>query len=62
MDLREITIACPYCGEEIGIMVDPVSGEESYTEDCSACSRPMVLTVEADDEGEPSVTAKRGEE
>lgn len=55
-------IKCPYCGETIGIMVDPVSGEESYTEDCSACCRPMVLSVEADDDGEPIVHAKREEE
>lgn len=62
MDLREIEIRCPYCGEDIGVMVDPVSGEESYTEDCSVCCRPMVLTVDADDEGEPVVNAKREEE
>ena len=62
MDLREMEIHCPYCGETIGIMVDPVSGEESYTEDCSVCCRPMVLSVSADDDGEPTVSARREEE
>ena len=62
MDLRELEVDCPYCGENIPVMVDPVSGEESYTEDCSVCCRPMVLTVDVDDDGEPTVSAKREED
>ncbi len=62
MELREVEIDCPYCGETICVMVDPISGEESYTEDCSVCCRPMLLSVEATEDGEPAVSARREED
>ena len=62
MDLRELEVDCPYCGEAISVMVDPVSGEERYTEDCSVCCRPMVLNIEVDEDDEFIVSARREED
>jgi hypothetical protein len=45
-------VACPYCGEEIELAVDPGGGAvQRYVEDCEVCCRPMQLTVSWDDDG-----------
>lgn len=52
--------ACPHCGEEIVIPLDPSAGrEQRYTEDCPVCCSPNVISVVFDDEGEPSLSAER---
>ena len=38
-------VVCPYCGEQIEIIVDGSNEQQSYTEDCSVCCRPMEVTV-----------------
>jgi len=38
-------VVCPYCGEQIEIIVDGSIEQQSYTEDCSVCCRPMEVTV-----------------
>ena len=48
---------CPYCGEPIEILVDTSVASQSYIEDCQVCCRPITLTVEVDDDGEPNVFA-----
>jgi hypothetical protein len=44
-------LACPYCGEWISVAVDTSAGEQSYTEDCQVCCRPIVISVHPDGEG-----------
>jgi len=41
----ETSVQCPYCGEFITIFVDPSEDEQTYTEDCSVCCRPIVFRV-----------------
>jgi len=41
----EKTIHCPYCGERISILVDDSESEQSYTEDCEVCCRPIVFDI-----------------
>jgi hypothetical protein len=42
----EATVACPYCGEEVVIAVDPGSGaDQEYIEDCQVCCQPWRVTV-----------------
>ncbi len=45
------TIGCPYCGEQIDVLVDCSAGSQQYVEDCSVCCRPIVVTA-AVEEGE----------
>lgn len=42
-------VQCPYCGEEIEVVVDGSVEHQQYVEDCSVCCRPIVLTVIAED-------------
>ena len=37
---------CPYCWEEISILVDPSEEEQAYVEDCEVCCRPIQILVE----------------
>jgi hypothetical protein len=45
-------VACPYCGEELELAVDPGGGSvQEYVEDCEVCCRPLQLTVSWDEDG-----------
>ena len=50
LDLVPRDISCPYCGEQIDILVDPSITEQSYIEDCQVCCRPLVLSVTVRDD------------
>lgn len=56
--LIEQTIGCPYCGENISILVDDSLPEQQYVEDCQVCCRPIVLDVTADESGGVVVAAR----
>ena len=47
MDLLQTrTISCPYCGEQILIIIDCSISEQDYIEDCQVCCRPINLHAE----------------
>lgn len=43
------TISCPYCGEQIDVLVDCSAGSQEYVEDCSVCCRPIVIRLTVED-------------
>lgn len=45
LDLAPTLIQCPYCWESIEVLVDTSVEEQVYTEDCSVCCHPILLTV-----------------
>ena len=48
--------ACPSCGEENAVGVDPTAGRrQTLVEDCPVCCRPLVFTVLVDHEGAATV-------
>ncbi len=47
--LQATAIQCPYCGEEIDILVDCSIPSQEYIEDCSVCCRPIAILAEAAD-------------
>lgn len=51
-------IDCPCCGERISIVVDASVGAAEYVEDCEVCCRPLVLTVDVDEQGEATIHAR----
>jgi hypothetical protein len=56
----EASYLCDWCGEEIVVPIDPSAGErQEYVEDCPVCCRPNVIVVEADEEGDIRVWARR---
>ena len=44
--LQSAAIQCPYCGEDIEILVDGSVQSQEYIEDCSVCCRPIAISVE----------------
>jgi transcription elongation factor Elf1 len=47
----EHQFTCPYCGEEISMVLDLSAGRQTYVEDCEVCCQPIEIsfTVEDDD-------------
>lgn len=58
----ETSIHCPYCGEQIWVMVDDSVAEQQYTEDCQVCCRPMLLSVAVMHDGSVQVQARNENE
>jgi hypothetical protein len=45
MSLPSALIQCPYCGEQIEVLVDCSVSRQEYIEDCSVCCRPIIISV-----------------
>lgn len=41
---------CPYCWEEISMILDLSSGGVSYIEDCEVCCQPIEIEARLDEE------------
>lgn len=53
-----MTYACAFCGEENEVFVDPSGGDrQTFTEDCTVCCRPNLITLAVDDDGEVTIEA-----
>ena len=51
-----MTYACAFCGEDNDTFVDPGGGaRQVYTEDCTVCCRPNLITVTLDADGDPQL-------
>jgi hypothetical protein len=51
-------VACPHCGEENVVSLDPGSGEsQDYVEDCQVCCQPWRVVVHYREDGSASVSA-----
>ena len=60
MSLDEASYACPTCGEEIVVPIDPHAGShQKYVEDCPVCCSPIVLRIQVEDDGEVRIDAER---
>lgn len=44
-NLQTALIQCPYCWEQIEVVVDCSVRRQEYVEDCSVCCRPIVITA-----------------
>ncbi len=41
--MLEHFFTCPYCWEEISMLLDPDMSDESYIEDCQVCCNPIEI-------------------
>jgi transcription elongation factor Elf1 len=57
-EVFEKNIACPYCGEQISILVDTSLPEQQYVEDCQVCCRPIELNVIVDADESATIGAR----
>jgi transcription elongation factor Elf1 len=55
----EYFFACPYCSEEISMVLDTSVARQTYIEDCEVCCRPIEVryTVEEDEVSDFEATA-----
>ena len=60
--LEEQKIDCPYCGEQIDILLDTSISDQNYIEDCQVCCRPITIDVTTSHDGELSVSASHENE
>jgi len=47
--MEEHFFQCPYCGEEISMLLDMSVYQQLYIEDCEVCCNPIELKVEYED-------------
>jgi Cysteine-rich CPXCG len=59
---QEHSLFCPFCGELIDVLVDELSGPQSYYEDCSVCCSPILFIITENDAGEIFIDTKRDDE
>jgi hypothetical protein len=52
-------VPCPWCGEWFTTFVDPSVEQQSYTEDCYVCCRPIVMKVRILEDGDVQVMTER---
>ena len=50
---------CPYCGEEISMVLDVSISHQTYTEDCEVCCRPIEIRYAVEDEALVEFEARR---
>jgi len=43
--LTEKSLACPYCGEMINVLIDPSDLAQQYIEDCQVCCKPITFFI-----------------
>jgi len=50
--------ACPYCGEEISMILELTVRRQTYVEDCEVCCHPIQVTYTVEDGTLASFVAK----
>ncbi|MEH6549501.1 MAG: CPXCG motif-containing cysteine-rich protein [Pseudomonadales bacterium] len=43
--LIEYQAHCPYCDENISLVIDSSAGDQVYIEDCEVCCQPMLVSL-----------------
>lgn len=49
---------CPYCWEEISMLLDSSLGQTEYIEDCEVCCNPINISFQQDEESIVSFSAQ----
>ena len=62
MLLDTVSVICPYCWQQIEIVIDLSDLPVELTEDCSVCCQPMLLNAAhgADDRAQVEVARENG--
>ena len=52
---------CPYCGQQISMLLEELYGSQTYIEDCETCCNPIEITYEVRNEQITHLEAKRAQ-
>ena len=55
--LVEVAVQCPYCWEEITLLIDASIEMQDYVEDCEVCCRPILLSISVAPDGSADLVA-----
>jgi hypothetical protein len=47
--LEEHFFMCPYCWQQISMLLDLSVAQQAYVEDCEVCCNPISISYEAED-------------
>lgn len=59
MEQEPYVITCPFCWEQLDILLDPSVEQQRYTEDCQVCCHPISLDVSVSITGDLHVEVER---
>jgi hypothetical protein len=62
ISLDTVLVDCPYCGENIEMVIDCSIDFQVYIEDCDVCCRPVSLLVKVGEEGDIDINARHENE
>jgi len=54
----EHSFTCPYCGEEISMVLDLSVRNQTYVEDCEVCCNPIEISYSVQDDTLAEFTAR----
>jgi hypothetical protein len=57
----EHSFSCPYCGEEISMVLDDSVSRQTYIEDCEVCCRPIEISYTIEEDALVEFTARTTE-
>lgn len=57
--LNEHVVTCPYCWQQVSLVVDASAGSHQYVEDCEVCCRPILVTCRVSDSQGVEVSVDR---
>ncbi|WP_179333302.1 CPXCG motif-containing cysteine-rich protein [Winogradskyella costae] len=56
--MNEHFFQCPYCWEQISMLIDLSQNDQNYIEDCEICCNPIQLSIAINDQEINSFEAK----
>lgn len=48
--MEEYFFQCPYCWEEISMLIDTSQNHQNYIEDCEICCNPIEISVSVENQ------------
>ena len=57
-ELLEKDISCPYCGENIEVVIEVLDESQEYIEDCQVCCRPIIFDIGVNVDGSTSISVR----
>jgi hypothetical protein len=60
--LEEVDVTCPYCSARLTLLLDLTAAPSDYIEDCAVCCAPIEVMLRLDEDSQPQLWLKRGDD